>query len=167
LVRCAGARLVCTPERQFTNTQIDLQNVRRRLPGNRTSSLEWSGEGPDERTIDRSKGGKHAFQRRGETSKILASGGLCAGALVPVPIGTGVGAVLGYPRQHDLYLGRQHLFHRHQRKYQQHPHQHHASVGRHVAVGSAGRPRSSSRPGSLSWPGQAALTPSMPLIPGA
>ena len=39
------------------------------------------------------KGANHAFQRRGETSKILACGGVCAGALITWRIGTGVGEV--------------------------------------------------------------------------
>ena len=72
---------------------IDQLKVRRTLPDSRTSFLEWSGEDPEGREIGIvPKGANHAFQRRGETSKILASRGLCAGVLVAGHIGTGAGS---------------------------------------------------------------------------
>ena len=80
---------------QSGKLQIDLLNVRRSLPANRTSSLEWSGDDPEGWRSVSFQGAIHAFQRQGETSKILASRGLGAGDFVAGHIGTRAGAVLG------------------------------------------------------------------------
>jgi outer membrane autotransporter protein len=48
-------------------------------------------------------------------AKILANGGVCAGALIAGRIGAGAGAVRGPSQQHYLHVGRQLLSRRHQR----------------------------------------------------
>src|SRR5262249_39256020 len=61
------------------------------------------------------KGASHAetsaaarvVRGRRETSKILANGGVCAGASIAGPIGTGASAVRGSSQQHCLHVGRQ------------------------------------------------------------